>query len=128
MNKPDTRFSHFASLFPVDDVNEAAEYYRDKLGFTIKFEWEDPPSYAVLKRGDSVSVHFTKRNDDFTPSKSHPAIYIFVYDVDAVYEELKSKGVPITNPIGDRDYGMRDFDIEDPNGYVLAFGCHVENG
>ena len=121
----DTRFSHFASVFPVDDLKKTAEYYRDKLGFTINFEWGEPPTYAIVKRGESVSVHFTKKEDGYQPSKSQPAIYIFVYDVDAIYKELTSKGVEIVNPINDREYGMRDFDIKDLNGYILAFSTHV---
>ena len=121
---PSEQFSHFASVFPVGDVKKSTEYYRNQLGFTVNFEWGEPPTYAVLKRGEAVSVHFTKREDDYEPSKTHPAIYVFVCDVDAVYEEFTSKGVEIVNPIGDREYGMRDFDIRDPNGYILAFATH----
>ena len=63
-----------------------------------------------------------------TPIKAnqrHSALYIFVYDVDMVYTDLCSKFVTIQNPIGTRDYGMRDFDILDPSGYVLTFRMYV---
>jgi len=38
-----------------------------------------------------------------------------------IYEEFKKK-IKITNPIGNREYGMRDFDIEDNSGYWISFG------
>ena len=44
-----------------------------------------------------------------------------VTDVDAVHEELVAKGVEITDPPTDRDYG-RDFGARDPFGNRLRFG------
>lgn len=115
-------FSHAATIFPVDDVKGTAEYYRDRLGFKITFEWEDPPSYIVTKRGESVSIHFVKNDDEYKPSSKHCALYIFVEDVDQLYKEYQQSGANITNPIATRDYTMRDFDITDPNGFILTFG------
>ena len=123
----DKNFSHAAPVFPVDDVRMTADYYRETLGFEITFEWEDPVSYAVLKRGEGVSIHIVSRDDDTRPSSVHTALYVFVHDVDKIYEEYKEKGVEIVNDIGDRDYGMRDFDIKDPNGYWLSFSMGIDH-
>ena len=114
--------SHFAAIFPVDDVEATANYYQDILGFEITFKWEDPASYVVTKAGESVGIHFVKREDNYQPSSSHCALYIFVHDVDTLYKQYQNAGVEITNPIDTRDYGMRDFDIKDPNGFILTFG------
>ncbi|MEM9389823.1 MAG: VOC family protein [Bacteroidota bacterium] len=118
--------SHSATIFPVENPLASARYYEDKLGFQITFQWENPPTYVVTKLGENVSIHFVKREDDRRPSKNHVAMMIFTYDVDEVYERLKEKGVEIINPIGDRDYHMRDFDIRDPYGYILSFGQGIE--
>lgn len=115
-------FSHASPVFPVDDPLATGLYYRDVLGFDINFQWEDPPSYVVINRDDAVGIHLVKSQDGFAPSAAHTSLYIFVHDVDAVYGEYQKSGANITNPIGDRDYGMRDFDIRDPNGYILVFG------
>ena len=40
-------------------------------------------------------------------------------DLDALYLELKTKGVTIECEIGDRPWGNRDFTIRDPDGYQL---------
>ena len=34
----------------------------------------------------------------------------------------KEKKDEIINPIASWDYAMRDFDIKDPDGYILTFG------
>ena len=114
------QLSHASPVFPVPDVKQTAEYYRDKLGFEIKFLWEDPPTYAVLKR-EGVGIHLSKKADDFEPSGRHTAYYIFVYDVEGLFKEFKEKGVEILNEPQQREYGMVDFDIRDMNGYILSF-------
>ncbi len=120
MNKPNTALSHSATIFPVSDMERSLVFYRDQLGFEVTFAWEDPVSYAVLKR-DDISIHLSLSDGTVTTS-GHTALYIFPYDVDAVYSELKAKGVSFLTDIGDRDYGMRDFDIKDPDGHILSFG------
>jgi predicted enzyme related to lactoylglutathione lyase len=51
--------------------------------------------------------------------------YVWVDDADELYSELRSKGVTIAREICERDYGCRDFDILDFNGYRLCFGQDV---
>ncbi len=119
-------FSHSSPIFPVDDPLKTAEYYRDVLGFDINFKWEDPPTYVVVNREDAVGIHFVKKRDDFKPSTEHTALFIFVNDVDVVYDEYQKSGANITAPIADRDYGMRDFDITDPNGFTIVLGKNMD--
>lgn len=124
--KPTEQFSHAAPIFPVKDVEKSIAFYRDQLGFELSFSWEDPPSYAVIRRGEGVSIHLVKREDNLQPSARHTSLYIFVYDVDKVFEEFQAKEVQITHPLQDQDYGMRDFDIIDPDGFRLCFGMSLE--
>jgi len=42
--------------------------------------------------------------------------------VDALYQELKSKGARTMEEPADRPYGVRDFDIVDLDGNQLSFG------
>jgi uncharacterized glyoxalase superfamily protein PhnB len=51
--------------------------------------------------------------------------YIQVSGVDAYYSELTERGVSLSD-LGDREYGMRDFEVVDPNGNRLAFGEPTE--
>ncbi len=118
-------FSHFASVLPVTDITKSLDFYQNKLGFELTFTWKEPVEYAVLKRGD-VSIHLTQKQNTNTPLKLHNSLYIFVHDVEQVYEEFISKNVRIKNELNSRDYGMNDFDIADPDGYMLTFGKNSE--
>ena len=117
-------FSHAASVLPVTDVLQSAKFYCDKLGFDLTFTWGEPVDYAVLKAGPHINVHLTKRNPDHPLPKAHNhvEVYFFMHDIDAFYESVQEKGAEIHTPIGNREYGMRDFDLKDPDGYLLSFG------
>lgn len=114
-------FSHSAVIFPVSDLDKSIDFYTGKLGFEKTFEWGEPIYYAVVKRG-GVGIHLTKRSDGIRPSKYHRALYVFVNDIDHVYSELRNQDIKIVNDIEDRDYKMKDFDIEDPDGFIITFG------
>jgi uncharacterized glyoxalase superfamily protein PhnB len=47
---------------------------------------------------------------------------VFVRDVDRLYADLVAGGAKPINTPEDRDYGMRDFDVVDPDGNQLTFG------
>ena len=114
-------FSHAATILPVVDVQRSVIFYTEKLGFDLTFSWEEPMTYAVLKRG-GVSIHLTERGDHNTPSAQHCILYIFVYDIERIYEHCLQEEVEIKNSLGERDYAMKDFDIVDPDGYIITFG------
>jgi hypothetical protein len=49
------RVTGIAPFFLVADVVRAAEYYRDKLGFTIRgYFFEEPPVFAMVGRDDQI--------------------------------------------------------------------------
>jgi uncharacterized glyoxalase superfamily protein PhnB len=45
-----------------------------------------------------------------------------VDQVDRLYAELDGKGVDVVYAPIDQPYGVREFAIRDPSGYVLGFG------
>jgi uncharacterized glyoxalase superfamily protein PhnB len=42
--------------------------------------------------------------------------------VDAYHADVKKKGAKIETELESYEYGMRDFNIEDPDGNILTFG------
>ncbi len=121
------QFSHAATIVPVADVAQSAAFYRDKLGFSIEFTWQQPPTYAVLRGGEQVSLHLSQSDQNQQGPGKGVAVYVFVHDPDQLYAQYKLAGAPITTPIGNRDYHMRDFDVTDPDGNVLCFGCGTDH-
>ena len=115
-----------APQFVVPDVVQAAEYYRDVLGFEILGYFLDPPVFAMVGR-DDVEIQFGK--SDGAPPEPNAArrragldAYVWVEDVDSLAEELKASGARILEGPVTREYGMREIVIQDLFGFTLAFG------
>jgi catechol 2,3-dioxygenase-like lactoylglutathione lyase family enzyme len=50
---------------------------------------------------------------------------IMVPNVDRYWSIAQQLGMPVIKPIADRDYGLRDFTIADPDGFGLRFGTRL---
>jgi uncharacterized glyoxalase superfamily protein PhnB len=109
-----------ASVFVVTDVTNSLAYYRDVLGFHVEFTYGEPMFYVGIERG-GVIIHLQAAADTERQS-GQGAVYIFVRGVDALYEELRSRGARVLGEPTDHPYGMREFAINDLDGNQLAFG------
>lgn len=117
------RFCAAATLFVVQDVLKAVAHYRDVLGFKVGFTYGDPVFYGGVER-DEVTIHF-QAADKTQRQSGRGAVNVFVTEVDALHDELRSRGATIVHPPGDRPYGMRDFEIDDLDGNRLTFGMGI---
>jgi uncharacterized glyoxalase superfamily protein PhnB len=109
-----------ATVFVVNSIAESIEHYRDALGFAITFQYGNPIFYACLCR-DEVALHLLAAQE----TKRLPGnggICIFVNDVDRLHADLVSRGAKVIKAPQNYDYGMRDFDVVDPDGNHLTFG------
>ena len=80
----------------------------------------DPPSRdTTLLEGDA----FVIGGLSVDPS-GVDTLYIEVEGVDALHDRIKST-VKVVMPIATQFYGMREFAIEDPDGYVITFAQRV---
>ena len=113
--------SHAATILAVNDVVSSISFYQDKLGFTLTFSHGTPTDYAVLRRDETVHIHLTKKEENL-PVGNQASMYIFVYDVDKLFNEFIHQKVLMHEPLANRDYGMRDFDVKDPDGHIITFG------
>ena len=110
-----------ATIFTVHDLAASVAHYRDILGFTITFQYGEPPYYACLCR-DELSLHLRAAGKNPAWVAGSGAVAVFVEDVDALYAEFAASGARVLKPPQDYAYGMRDFDIADPDGNQLTFG------
>ena len=118
-----TEITCLAPQFLVDDLSEAIGYYRDRLGFESDFVYES--FYASVSR-DGFSIHLKcapKTVADRTHRKQneHLDAYVGVRGIEALFDELKSKGAHIIRSLEERPWGCRDFYVEDLDGYLLCF-------
>jgi catechol 2,3-dioxygenase-like lactoylglutathione lyase family enzyme len=121
------RVDTHASVLLVDDVGRALDYYRHRLGFE-GHAWEvNPQHYGYASRG-GCHVHFAcfrdappRPNSETVPPDMFD-LYVYVDDVEALYDELCERGADILNGPVDTTYGLREIRVRDPDGYILAFG------
>jgi catechol 2,3-dioxygenase-like lactoylglutathione lyase family enzyme len=114
-----------APVLIVPEVLETLEHYRDKLGFETE-SWEPNPATYGYAHRDEVSIHF---NQGEQPRPNHEVvqpdlfdIYLSVDDVAALHEELERRGADLLHEPIERPWGMLEIRVQDPNGYILAFG------
>jgi catechol 2,3-dioxygenase-like lactoylglutathione lyase family enzyme len=112
-----------AAVFTVRDITASRDHFRDVLGFDITFEWGTPLHYVCMCR-DEVQLHLLSAAGTKRPP-GNSGLCIFVRDVDAVYEELKARGANILKPPQTWPYGMREFDVLDPDGNQITYGMGV---
>jgi uncharacterized glyoxalase superfamily protein PhnB len=122
------RVTAIAPQFLVDDLGAAIAYYRDQLGFHEDFTYEG--FYAGVSR-DGAPIHLKcapKSPEGRAHRKQHEHLdaYIGVTGVDALYEELQSRGARITKSLAERPWRCKDFYVEDADGYVLCFSELME--
>jgi catechol 2,3-dioxygenase-like lactoylglutathione lyase family enzyme len=120
------RLTSIAPQFIVPSVVQAAEFYRDKLGFSILGYYGNPPFYASVFR-DAVRIHFrhddrTDRDQSFRLDEEHLDAYIRVTGIDDLYAHCVAQNIQMVRPLGKMPWGATEFVIRDSSGYLLCFG------
>jgi catechol 2,3-dioxygenase-like lactoylglutathione lyase family enzyme len=102
---------------PVADVEQAQWYYRDVLGFDVGW-LHTGGEIGSVSRGD-VAIFFRKRRTPFEPAVH----WVFAADIETTYEELRTAGSKIVDPLEKKPWGMRQFTVEDLDGNIFYFHC-----
>ena len=122
---------HIRSAVPtflVADVAKTARWYAANLGFHTAGTTppQEPYAYASLQRGGAeimllALVHYQK--PELSPRRPSGLwdAYIRVDGVKRLYETLEGQPL-IQMPLTHQPYGDWEFEVRDPNGYVLTFG------
>lgn len=106
-------------MFPVRDIDLAVEHYR-KLGFTVRL-YEGPDAYAFAER-EGIELHLAQV-DDLKPKRNMSAVYLYVDDADALYEEWDRAGIDgrLVAP-NNTSYGLREGACLDRDANLIRFG------
>lgn len=120
-----------APFFIVRNVPAALSFYRDRLGFDITFQGPAPGDifFGIVERGGAM-IMLKDVGVDPVPNCTRDVgrgwarwdAYLHVPDPDALAAEFSSRNVPLSRPLGDDEDGLRGFELEDCDGYVLFFG------
>jgi catechol 2,3-dioxygenase-like lactoylglutathione lyase family enzyme len=114
-----------APTFLVPDVAATAEWYERNLGFRSSFFPKTPPfGYASLQR-DGVEIMLLRLEGFRKPRVERPEgvwdAYIRMQGLREFYDEVRGR-ISLKSELTRRSYGDTEFELADPNGYVLVFG------
>ena len=119
---PSHRVKRVSPMLAVADMDATLDFYTAVLGFSVAMK---SPAYSIVER-DGSTIHFMKAADESVMKavRGHTEIYIEVDDITALWEHVKAfKGkYKMLRDLVDRDYGMSEFHIGDPNGCLVFVG------
>lgn len=118
-----------APFFIVRDVPAAVAFYCERLGFEVRFMApEGDPFFAIVQR-DGVRVFLKAILPDVQPMPNpsrHPwarwDAFVHTPAPDELAVELTSRGALFHDALRDTESGLRGFEVQDLDGYVLFFG------
>jgi uncharacterized glyoxalase superfamily protein PhnB len=117
----------FVPLLTVYDVQRSVDFYVGVLGFQVERQHpsDGPPSWATLRRGDVKLM----LNDEFEPDERRAehdrlrsddvSFYLWTKGLEAVHALLVGQGCKV-GELRTEYYGMKQFDLHDPDGYRLT--------
>ena len=116
-----------APTFLVADVGGTARWYAEHLGFHIAgtFPKSEPYAYASLQY-DSVEIMLLRiagyQKPDLTAQRPEGLwdAYIRMRGVQAFYDRIRRESF-VRMRLRKQRYGDWEFEVRDPNGYVLVF-------
>ncbi len=117
--------------FPVADVEATIRWYEARLGFTSYPFPENPPHVFASVCRDEVEIMF-QRIDGYQKPDLYQMrdggswdAYLRMEGVKDFYAAVKDQ-VEISMPLRQQEYGDWEFEVKDPNGYVLVFSELIE--
>jgi catechol 2,3-dioxygenase-like lactoylglutathione lyase family enzyme len=114
-------------MLAVTDLKRTIEFYCNRLGFRCTSTFGEPrPVWCEVVR-DGVAIMFNApprqdvERDVPRRSKDYQVFYINADDVVALHAQWKGAGLPVSD-LRVTDYGMKEFEVRDPDGNWLWFG------
>ena len=125
------RFSSAAPIFAVADVGATMRWYQKHFGFTCyPFPQTEPHQFAILAR-DRVEIMLQRiegyEKPDLYSRRSGGVwdAYIRITGVKELFDAVRDQ-LTITMSLRQQPYGDWEFEVKDPNGYVLVFSELIE--
>lgn len=116
------RFGRIAATLPVRDMDRALNFYIGILGFEKIFENGNPVGFAILKR-DAGELHLTLQKNQ--KAADFNVAHLLVDDVERIHARCKNHGLRIIKGLQDKEYGLRAFVFEDPDGNRIDVGQSI---
>jgi PhnB protein len=119
----------------VHDAAQAIDFYKGAFGAEERYRMTLPDgktvAHAELKIGDSIFM----LSDEMPGQSCEPSavgescvgFYLYVNDVDKVFERAVAAGAKVKEPLKDEFWGDRVGQIIDPAGHIWSLATHIED-
>lgn len=120
------RLQGIAPIVAVRDPAATARWFVETLGFELRSS-DDANSYRLVARGEAGVVLVGAADEEsLAATAKHVSAYVWVEDLDALWAELAHRlaALPeecVRAPFT-QDYGMREFHVRVPDGFLILFG------
>jgi catechol 2,3-dioxygenase-like lactoylglutathione lyase family enzyme len=109
----------------VTNVQAAAEFYRDQLGFAIDFLHGSPAFYSSVSRDEACIhlrfVHQPVLDADLREREQVISAFVAVANVKGLFTEYETRGVTFVHRLRKEPWGQSSFIVRDPDGNGLCF-------
>jgi len=122
-NQINPRVTSLAPQFLVEDLERSISYYQ-RLGFRFG---EPCGGFYAIGFLDGLELHLKEapKNPDERQHRrenDHLDAAAGVDGIETFYEQCVANGAKILKPLEVTPWGTKGFYIEDPDGYIVAFG------
>jgi hypothetical protein len=127
-----TRLISSAPCFAVADVDSTMSWYEQQLAFKSHPFPEKPPHVFCILVRDRIEIMLQRIEGYQKPDIYNLRgcgvwdAYIRTQGVKELYEAVKER-VEILRPLQKQPYGDSEFEVKDPNGYVLVFSEVIDD-
>ena len=119
----------------VHDAAKAIEFYQEAFGAEERSRMTTPDgkgvAHAELKIGDSVFMLSDEMPgqscEPSAPGEACTGFYLYVEEVDSVFERAVAAGATVKEPLRDAFWGDRIGKITDPSGHGWILATHIED-
>ena len=125
MTRSTPSVSGTSPIIAVRDVIASVTFYETCLGF--ERELYNPDHGFALVRRNNLMVSFVQASDDaaLAATANNVSAQLWMDDVAGYWDAIKGRfgdhpDLAPTGPI-DRDYGVRELHIKDPDGFLMFF-------
>jgi PhnB protein len=119
----------------VSDAEKAIAFYKQAFNAVEKYRFTGPDNkimHAEIMIGDSpimLGSECAERGNKSpkTLGGSPMSIYLYISNLDSMFEQALKAGATLKHPIENKFYGDRSGAVEDPFGYHWHLATHIED-
>lgn len=130
-------FNSITPYLVIKGAAQAIEYYKKVFGATVQVRMDGPNGtvgHAELQIGNSrimLADENPSMGQGYTSAStiggSPVSLYIYLPNVDQIFDLAVAEGAKILKPVQDQFYGDRSGFFQDPFGHLWGVATHVED-